>query len=166
MIHLEESVVIDRTPREVWAYVTDPVNDRKWMSNVLEYEADWEEEPRVGDRTRRVARVAGRRCEFTAEVTEVDPGRGFSWKSLEAPFTFQNGLRLQPTARGTRVTFWGRTPGMGGFFGRLADPVVARMFARDVRANLRCLKSLLESSPGRRQGRAGGDGAPARTPLA
>lgn len=166
MIHLEESVVIDRTPSEVWSYITDPANDRRWMSNVLEFEADWQDEPQVGDHSRRVARVAGRRCEFTAEVTEVDPGTRFSWKSLEAPFPFQNGFRLESAGAGTRVTFWGETPGMGGFFGRLADPVVARMFARDIRSNLRRLQGLLESPHGGGHKGSEAAGAPARTPLA
>lgn len=35
---------------------------------------------------------------------------------------------------------------MSGFFGKLADPVVARMFSRDMRSNLHRLKEVLEES--------------------
>ena len=35
---------------------------------------------------------------------------------------------------------------MRGFFGKLADPIVARMFSRDMRSNLEALRSLLEAT--------------------
>lgn len=147
MIRIEETVVIERETSDVWDYITNPENDTAWMSNVLEFEADWDHQPRVGDTSRRVARVAGRRCEFTTEITDVDSGAMFEWRSVEAPFPFENGLHLEATGGGTRLTFYGRTPGMRGFFGRLADPLVARMFSRDMRSNLERLKSLLERDP-------------------
>lgn len=146
MPRVEESIVIARTPKEVWDYVTDPAHDAVWMSNVVEYEADWEQEPQVGDGTRRVARVAGRRCEMTCAVTEVVPGEMFAWKSVEAPFPFENAFRVEETEEGTRLTFYGKTEGMRGFFGKLADPIVARMFSRDMRSNLENLKTILEKS--------------------
>lgn len=144
LIRIDEHVVIDRPVEDVWAFIIDPANDLRWMGNLLDFEADWEIRPQVGDHTRRVAKVAGRRCEFTAEITEVVPAKAFAWKSLQAPFPFANGLRLEATGRATRLTFWGETAGMRGFFGKLADPVVARMFARDMRSNLQTLKALLE----------------------
>jgi len=144
MIRIEEMVHIERAPHDVWSYVTDPDKDTVWMSNVIEYEAEWETEPRPGDATRRVAKVAGRRCEFTTEITDVVPDQLLGWKSVESPFPFQNGLRLEATDNGTRVTFFGITSGMRGFFGRLADPLVARMFSRDMHSNLQRLKQLLE----------------------
>lgn len=146
MLRIEEAVVIERPAVEVWDFITNPDNDTVWMSNVLEYEAGWDRQPRVGDGTRRVARVAGRRCEFTTEITEVVEGEMIGWKSVEAPFPVENGLRLEETGGGTLLTFYGRTPGMSGFFGKLADPVVARMFSRDMRSNLHRLKEVLEES--------------------
>lgn len=144
MLRIEETVLIGRPALQVWNYVTNPENDTVWMSNLLEYQADWDEQPQVGDGTRRVARIAGRRCEFTAEITEVVPGEALGWKSVDAPFPFHNGLRLEKTEDGTRLTFHGRTPGMRGFFGKLADPIVARMFGRDMASNLQRLKEILE----------------------
>ena len=149
MLHVEESIVIDRAPHDVWDYITAPANDTVWMKNVIEFEADWQEQPRVGDRTRRVAKIAGRRCEMTCQVTEVLPREMFAWKSVEAPFPFENGFRIEETEGGTRVTFYGKTPGMMGFFGKLADPIVARMFSRDMRSNLENLRSLLEATSSR-----------------
>jgi hypothetical protein len=46
----------------------------------------------------------------------------------------------------SRVTFRLDVPEIGGFFGKLADPVVTRMYARDVRASLGNLKEILESA--------------------
>ena len=33
----------------------------------------------------------------------------------------------------------------GGFFGKLADPLVTRMYAKDVRSNLEKMKELVEA---------------------
>ena len=46
---------------------------------------------------------------------------------------------------GTRVTVKFEPGSFGGFFGRLADPLVTRMYARDVRGNLETLKDILHS---------------------
>jgi hypothetical protein len=37
MLRVEESIVIARTPKETWDYVTDPAHDTVWVSNVVEY---------------------------------------------------------------------------------------------------------------------------------
>ncbi len=46
----------------------------------------------------------------------------------------------------SRVTYRVDVPNIGGFFGKLADPVVTRMYARDVRTSLENLKEVLEST--------------------
>jgi len=46
---------------------------------------------------------------------------------------------------GTRISIRQEVAPCGGFFGKLADPLVTRMYSRDVRGNLVTLKDVLES---------------------
>jgi carbon monoxide dehydrogenase subunit G len=57
-------------------------------------------------------------------------------------FTVTN--TLEPEGDGTRVTWRvDATPGLGGVFGRLADPLVEKAHARTVRGNLETLTEVL-----------------------
>lgn len=144
MPHVEESVHIDRPVAEVFAYMSDPGNQTTIQSNMIEFHSDGPLEK--GRRTSGVTRVAGRKVEWTAEVTEFEPDRRVEIRSVEAPMSFHITWRLEPSEEGTRLTFEQEIGSLGSFFGRLADPVVTKMYARDVRGNLDNLKTLLEEA--------------------
>ncbi len=141
---VEESVVINRPREEVWSYVVDPANFTAWVRTATEYEADHDGNPKLGDHDRLVGKVAGRRVEVTREVTEVVPEERFAVKTVKAPFPSSTVFQFEDAGGGTRVTFHAETPGLGGFFGKLGDPIVVKLFARDVRANLTNLRTILE----------------------
>lgn len=52
---------------------------------------------------------------------------------------------VRPVGGGTRVTWHQESGSLGGVFGSLADTVVAKLYARDVRSNLEHAKALLEA---------------------
>lgn len=146
MLSMEESIVIDGPRKEVWEQATDPASRPLWMTNVLEYEADREGRPEPGDRARVVSKVAGRRIESVDQVTEATPGESYAFEGVEGPFDYAFTWRFEDTdGGGTRLTIRGETPGLGGVFGKLGDPLVVRMFSRDVRGNLENLKTLIEA---------------------
>jgi plasmid stabilization system protein ParE len=61
-------------------------------------------------------------------------------------FTITNAL--EPEGDGTRRTFRiDADSGLGGIFGKLADPLVEKAQARTVRANLETLAELLAEHP-------------------
>jgi len=99
-----------------------------------------------GVRASGVTRVAGKRVEWTSEVTEYDEGSQVEMRSLEAPMDFQITWTYEQEGDATRVTFEQDAPDLHGFFGKLADPVVTKMYSRDIRNNLDNLKILLEES--------------------
>lgn len=144
----EESVIIDRPLREVWEYASEPSNQTVWQSNLAGFELVDAERPQVGARTRGTTRLAGKNFEWTAEYTEWEPPRRASFRSIEAAFDFEGTITAEDVGNdATRVTWRIQTETLGGFFGKLADPVVNRMYARDVRASLENLKEVLESEP-------------------
>jgi uncharacterized protein YndB with AHSA1/START domain len=145
MLIVEESVLIHRPPHEVWAQLTNPANFTRWMRNAIDYAADWEQEPQVGDTYRIVEKVAWRRIKATAQVTGVVPGGRFTSKSTQAPFPVENTFRVEAVGDDTRLIYHGETPGPGGVLGKLSGPLLAKVFGRNMRSNLERLKTLIEN---------------------
>ena len=88
--------------------------------------------------------ILGRRFEWTTELTEFDRPRRSSSRSVEGKLQFTVTILLEPADGGTRFTYRvDAASGLGGVFGRLADPFVERAQARTVRANLETLAELL-----------------------
>lgn len=145
MPHIEESVYIDRPVEDVFAYVTDLDNQTTIQSNMIEFSADG---PRMekGTRSSGRTRVAGRSVDWTAEVTEFHPNQRVELRSLDAPMGFHITWHYRPEGEGCRVTFEQEVDSLGSFFGKLADPIVTKMYSRDVRGNLENLKTLLEEA--------------------
>lgn len=144
MPRIEETVYVDRPVGDVFRFVTDPDNQTTIASNMIEFHSDGPMEK--GTRTDGVTRVAGRRVEWTAEVTEFHPNERVEIRSLKAPMGFHITWHYAPEGQGCRVTFEQEVDSLGSFFGRLADPIVTKMYARDVQANLQNLKILCEEA--------------------
>ncbi len=141
MIH--ESIRIDRPVKDVFTFVTTPENALLWMSNLTSYETDGPIEK--GTRTKGSTKVAGRQVDWESEVTEYDPYRTLLWRSVEAPMHFTIEYTFEDVTNGsTQLTWHQQVDELGGFFGKLADPLVTAMYAHDVRSNLAKLKAILE----------------------
>jgi hypothetical protein len=52
---------------------------------------------------------------------------------------------ITPVDDGTEMTYHMTVKEFAGFFGKLADPLVVRLYRKDVRSNLGKLKDLLEA---------------------
>ncbi len=144
MLTMEESIVIHRPRKEVYEYAVAPDRQPEWLGNLIEYEAERDGPPEVGDRNRAVARMAGRSFTSTQEITEAVPGEKLAFRSDDGPFEYRFEWRFEDDGDGTRLTIHGEGPGFAGWFGRLSDPLVVKLFSRDMRSNLENLKALLE----------------------
>jgi uncharacterized membrane protein len=83
---------------------------------------------------------------WEAETVEVQRPERIVYRSVEAPFPFELSFTLVDRDGSTEVRHDGSTETMGGFFGKLADPMVARMYQRDMNSNLANLKAILEET--------------------
>lgn len=142
---IEENTVINKPRAEVFAFVADSANLLDWSSNIIEYEATPPGPVQADTTTKGVTRVAGRNVEWTARVTDLEDGVRFGYTSVESPMAFTYSYSFEDVGAGTRVTFHQDVPTIGGFFGKLADPIVTRMYSRSVSTNLANLKELLEA---------------------
>lgn len=144
MLTVEESIVINKPRMEVWEFFTDPDNVPVYSSNIVEYElvSGGKDEP--GRVCRGVVKVAGRRLELTDELVEVERGRSGKLVSKEATIPYMLSLHYEDEGEGTKVLWHQEVESLKGYF-KFADPIVMKLYSRDVRSNLEKAKTILES---------------------
>lgn len=144
MLTVDESIVIDKPRQEVWEFMSDPDNIPVYNSNIVEYELVSGEKFEQGRKCRGVVKVAGRRLELTDELVEVEPGHRNRIVSEDATIPYALTVTYEDEGDGTRVTWHQESESLKGVF-KFADPVVMKLYSRDVRSNLEKAKTILES---------------------
>jgi uncharacterized membrane protein len=142
MARVEASVEINRPVEEVFAFGSNPENDTQWESGILEVEQTSDGPIGVGATLRGVDHFLGQRIEWASEVTEYQPHRRVDYTIAAGPLHLEQSCTFEPVEGGTRVTlvYEGEAE---GFF-KLAEPIVVRMFQRQIEGNLANLKDILE----------------------
>jgi len=141
---IEESVFIACPPEEVFDFVVKPENLPVWDSSIISAAQIGAEPIGVGTRANGTSKIMGRHFDWSITVAEFDPPLRYSSHSVGGTLEFTVTNVLEPTEGGTTLTYRiDAASGLGGVFGRLADPFVARAQARTVRANLETLAELL-----------------------
>jgi uncharacterized protein YndB with AHSA1/START domain len=135
---VEESVEIARAPDVVWDLLADPLNDPRWCPKVKSVEP-------VGERRWRVVHrpVPFRPpMELTLQHVQLRPPESLILRQEDDASVFDVEYRVESSGDGTRFTqisafTWKRLP-------RVLHGTFARGVRRDLRAQLRALKRLLE----------------------
>lgn len=144
MAVVEESTFVHRAPREVFDFLARPANLPVWDNSIVDAAQDGDGPLGVGTRVRGTSKILGRRFDWVTEYTEYDPPRRLVSRSIEGSLHFTVTNTLEREGDGTRLTWRVEaTPGLGGVFGRLADPLVEKAHARTVRGNLETLTEVL-----------------------
>ena len=132
----EVVVDIDRSPEEVFAYLTDVTNLRSWQSGVHAAEQD-------GDLIHESRTMLGRHLSTTLRIDELEAPRLFVLRALESPVPFTVRHELEPSGGGTRLTVVGE--GDTGLLPGFAGKLMARRAESQLRKDFERLKELLES---------------------
>lgn len=145
-MRIEESIIVDKEPEEVFAFFDERSNDSRWMSSVIESEwIDPDEPTQLGRRGRMVMDAMGTR-EFEDEVVDYQPGRIVAHLSESGPVVIYSACVTEPTDGGTKVTMVIEPKQLpGGPFGTVMAPFVGMSLARNTRNDLGRLKTLLET---------------------
>jgi carbon monoxide dehydrogenase subunit G len=144
MLTVDETVVINKPRMEVYEFMTDPDNVPVYSSNIVEYEMVSGEKDEVGRVCKGVVKVAGRRLELTDKLVEAEKGRGGKLVSEDATIPYTLALSYDDEGEGTKITWHQEMESLKGFF-KFADPIVLKLYSRDVRSNLEKAKTILES---------------------
>jgi uncharacterized protein YndB with AHSA1/START domain len=138
------TVDIRRAPEQVFAFLADGENNRRWRSGVLDIRhKSGQGQGAIYEQG--VRGPFGRRVPADYEVTAYEPDRRLAFRAIAGPVRPEGSYELTPLNGGTRVTFaLHYTP---GGLAKLMTPMVARTMRAEV-AQLDRLRAVLEEPPG------------------
>jgi hypothetical protein len=121
--------------------VSNKENDLQWQSGLVEVR----QAPGpmgVGTQIDEVYSFLGRKMDGKLEITEFEPGKRITTKSISGPFHIQYAYNLEEGNGGTQFTI-DMEMKPEGFF-TLAEPIVGANLKKDLEMNLASLKKVLE----------------------
>jgi uncharacterized membrane protein len=139
----EHTVVVERPPDEVFRFLTDLSNVPEWQSGAVEVRAP--DSLGVGTTYVEVLKFLGKRFEATLEVTEYEPGRRFSLRTLSGPISFRVRHRLEPADNDGSTRIHVELEGEPGGLFRLAEALVMRNAQRQIEGDFATLKEMVEA---------------------
>jgi uncharacterized protein YndB with AHSA1/START domain len=125
-VRIEDTFEVERSPEEVFAYLTDPDRLHEWQTSTVEVRRTHSGPLTVSERFREVHAAMGRKLESTVEVAESSPPSAFALKILDGPMPLDGRWTFERLDGGTRVRFVGEANVRGPK--KLARPLLARQF--------------------------------------
>ncbi|MGH9222448.1 MAG: SRPBCC family protein [Acidimicrobiales bacterium] len=146
-ISVEDEVEIRQPRSRVYAFISDHEHLPAWMAGVSRASRTSPGPVGVGTRYRVVGRMLGRRVESTYELTAYEPDTMFSGRLTSPLFEVEETYRFDGDGSTTKVQLTAEAhPGEKL---RLLGPVLALAMPRQVKADHRRLKTLLEARAGK-----------------
>ena len=142
MMRVEESFQVGSDAETLFDYLTDPERLPEWQTTKVSVEQITPGE--IGQGTRLRERTKGPRGEFDqiTEFSRFDRPRELHVTIVEGPYPVNGTWTLRPEGGGTRVDFVAEGEVSG--IARVAQPVLARLIARQFRDYHRRLKHNVE----------------------
>ena len=140
-IEMQATAEIDRPAAEVWQVLADYARDPEWRTGVRSMVPTPPGEAQVGTTTTEVLRLGGRTWRNDGEVTAVDAGRRFTWRTTVGADA--DGARaVSPTSDGScLVSLELRVRPHGAE--RLMAPLLRRMLQKNLHRDLSRLRELV-----------------------
>jgi carbon monoxide dehydrogenase subunit G len=135
------SITIERTPHDVFAFVSNLENVPKWNYAIVETRKASEGPVTVGTMYRQVRSLPSR-SEETLQVTEFEPDRRFAVAGGLGPLEGTLTYELEEVGGSTRLTNSADVQARG--IAKLAAPIASSRVRGAVAENLEALKQLLE----------------------
>lgn len=141
MVRIEFTIDVARRAQDVFRRLTDLERLPEWQASAVEARAD---EPLAeGVRIFECRRAMGREIHSELEVTEFDPPRRLTLKTLKGPVRFTVDHQLAEADGGTRLKIV--VEGKAGRLMKLGEPMLARTAEAELRKDFARLKDLLEA---------------------
>jgi uncharacterized protein YndB with AHSA1/START domain len=141
VVTIELTVDIARPPEEVFAVLTDVERVPDWQDSALDSHCDGP--LRQGAQITERRRIMGRDFETVLEVTEHEPPRRLTLRTLDGPVPFVVEHELSENGDGTSVHVKAEGKPAGKL--RFAAPMVKRQAEQELRGDFERLKDLLEA---------------------
>lgn len=143
MFKVENTVVIQKSVDEVFAFVNNPDNTTKWQGGVEAVKHDGGTS-QVGAQYTEVRKFMGREMNTIMEVTAFEVNNKYTAKVVKGPVAFDVDVTF--TAEGGNTKMTTIVQGEPGGFFKLAENMVAKQLKESLEEDGKRLKSLLEGS--------------------
>ena len=147
MAPIVHTIEIDRSPEDVFAYVTDPSKFTEWQAGVVSAHLESPDKP-VGSGSRAVItrKIGGREQTMTGELWEFDPPGSYAFRVIDGPVRAHGRGTFEPLDGGARTRFTLELDFDGHGIGKLLIPLVVRRHtAKEVPQDHANLKKQLEA---------------------
>ena len=145
MSAFHEEIDVDRTPEDVWTYVTDPSHLPEWQAGAVSAEQLDPGPLGVGSRLRITRHVGRRDMPLTMEYTEYDPPHSWSMRGIDGPVRGHVHGEITPLGDGSRSRVTMDLDVEGHGLGKVLVPLVVRpQLRKEIPVNERLLKERLE----------------------
>jgi uncharacterized protein YndB with AHSA1/START domain len=145
MSAIREVIDVDRSPEDVYAYVTDPSHLPEWQLSAVSAERLDEGPLHTGSRVRVTRRLGTRQVPMTVEYTEHAPPYSWGLRGIDGPVRPRVHGEIEPLDEGRRSRVTVELDFEGHGMGKLFVPLVARPQARkELPRDEQLLKDLLE----------------------
>lgn len=140
------SVVIRRTPADVYAYMDDVGREKEWQPNLRSARQEPIGPTRVGTRKHYASDFLGRRVENTYRIVELDPARRVVQETQPGSSAkVRSEVRWEAVPGGTEVTLTvDATP--SGLLKLLPATVLEAATRKEMQDSLERLKRILENA--------------------
>jgi carbon monoxide dehydrogenase subunit G len=142
------TVTIDRPIDDVFAFLADGENDKKFSSRIVEIKKTTDGPPGAGSIYASTAKDGPMKAKHEFELIAFEPSTRIRWKEISKTtpvFVPEGGYDLEPAGEGTRVTFFNILEGRG-LLGKLLAPVALRSARKGADAFAASIKAAVEAS--------------------
>ncbi len=138
----ENCIVINKPAEQVFEFVTDPRNNAKWQTDILELEITSENYSGLGATYRCVNRFMGRRIESENKITDYAAGKACCIRITNGVLTGKCSMFFTRLEDGTKFTASG-TLDMRYF--KLLKMIATRKINQQIKEDMLRLKYILEN---------------------
>jgi uncharacterized membrane protein len=145
MAAIRETVEINRSAEDVFAYIDQLERHSEWQDSLISTKVETDGPVRVGTRATSVRRVPGRTQAVAYEITEHDPPRRMAFRGVGGPVRPVGTVTVEPAGEGrSRLTLELDLRGHG-LLGLLVAPLARSQARKEVPQDHRRLKERLEA---------------------
>lgn len=149
MAPITNRVEIDRSPADVFAYVTDPSRFAEWQDAVVSASLEGDAPVQQGSKMRMTRTMGWREQTMTAELTQYEQPHSYAFRVTDGPVRALGKGRLESLDDGQRTRFTFEIDFEGHGIGRLLVPLMVRRQAKkELMQSHKALKQRLESDRG------------------
>jgi ribosome-associated toxin RatA of RatAB toxin-antitoxin module len=143
-MHLEQKILIERPPKEVFALVGEPARYPESLTSITSWKPMSAQQHGLGARFRVLAKVGAVEVGGVVSVDRWDDEETISWSAVQG--VHQSGSwRLTPVGGGTELALEIDYDIGGGAVGRLVERIAARTLARTMWATLLAARRIIEN---------------------